>query len=44
MQETGIREAREEGRSYEAPVLVELGNIRDLTRYNVSVIVGGGDS
>ena len=40
MQEMEIREVQEEGRSYEKPVLVELGNIQDLTRYDVSVIVG----
>ena len=44
MQKKGIYEAQEEGKSYETPVLVELGNIQDLTRYDVSVIVGGGDS
>ena len=44
MQKVEILELQEEGINYEAPVLVELGNIRDLTRYDVSVIVGGGDS
>ena len=40
MQEKEIHEARVEGRSYETPVLIELGNIQDLTCYDVSVIVG----
>ena len=39
MQEMEIREVQEEGRSYETPVLVELGNIQDLTRYDVSVVI-----
>ena len=39
MPEREIPEKRTEGRNYEAPALVELGNIRDLTRYDVSVIV-----
>ena len=40
MQEMEIRKAQENGRSYETPILVELGNIQDLTRYDVSVNVG----
>ena len=40
MQEMDIREVQIEGRNYETPVLVELGNIQDLTRYDVSVVVG----
>ena len=39
MQGEKMRETQEEGRSYEKPVLVELGNIQDLTRYDVSIIV-----
>ena len=39
MQEMEIREIQIEDRSYETPVLVELGNIQDLTRYDVSIIV-----
>ena len=37
-------EVQQECKNYEPPVLVELGNLQDLTRYDVSVIVGGGDS
>ena len=40
MQEEKLSEALEEGRIYEAPILFELGNIQDLTRYDVSVVVG----
>jgi hypothetical protein len=40
MQEKEIRDVQEEGRSYEPPVLVELGAIEDLTRYDVSVDIG----
>ncbi len=40
MQEKEIREVQDAGRNYEKPVLVELGNIQDLTRYDVSVNVG----
>ena len=40
MQEMEIREVQIEGRNYEAPVLAELGNIQDLTRYDVSIVVG----
>lgn len=33
-------EIKEEiARNYEAPVLQELGNVKDLTQFNVSVIV-----
>ena len=39
MQEMDIQKTQGEDRSYEAPVLVELGNIQDLTRYDVSIIV-----
>ena len=40
MQEKEIRDVQEDGRSYETPVLVELGSIEDLTRYDVSVDIG----
>ena len=40
MQEKEIRDMQEECRSYDAPVLVELGAIEDLTRYDVSVDIG----
>jgi hypothetical protein len=40
MQVKEIRDVQEDGMSYEPPVLVELGAIEDLTRYDVSVDIG----
>ena len=40
MQVKEIRDVQEEGLSYEPPVLVELGSVEDLTRYDVSVDIG----
>jgi hypothetical protein len=40
MQEKEIKDVLEDGRSYETPVLVELGSIEDLTRYDVSTEIG----
>ena len=40
MQEKEIRDVLEDCRSYEPPVLVELGSVEDLTRYDVSVDIG----
>ena len=40
MQEKENRDVQKEDRVYETPVLVELGAIEDLTRYDVSVDIG----
>jgi hypothetical protein len=37
MQEKENRDVQKEDRVYETPVLVELGDIQDITHYDVSV-------